>query len=101
MVTPAEPGLRRRRRNAHRGDLHHGLHELGDRAALDAQRRSVDLCRQCDLANTVLHEVPADRGEGEDLTPGASRLVVWLIGQSGIMDRPAADRRQGPAVRRG
>ena len=52
----------------------------------------------------MLHEVPADRGEGGDLTPGASRLVaghVWLVGQSGIMDRPEADRptRAGCAAR--
>jgi hypothetical protein len=55
------------------------------------ERRSkaplVGPCPRCDLADTVLHEVPADRGEGEDSTPVASRLVaghVWL-GQCGIM----------------
>jgi hypothetical protein len=37
---------------------------------LEVQRRSVSPCPQCDLADTVLHEVPADRGEGGDVTPG-------------------------------
>jgi hypothetical protein len=66
----------------------HGPHELGDRATLEAQRRSVGPCPHCDLAETVPYEVPADRGERRDSMPGASRLVagpVWLIVQSGIM----------------
>ena len=82
----------------------HGPHELGDRAALEAQRRSVvGPCPQGDLVDTVLHEIPASRRR-RGLTPGASRLVaghVWLIVQGGITVSGFADRptRAGCAAR--
>lgn len=88
----AKPGVRREQRlrigDSIAGGIDRqrallGLHELGDRGALEAQRRSVGPCPQCDLADTVLHEVPAGRGEGG--TPRPRQLAVRM----GMAQRPA------------
>jgi hypothetical protein len=53
--------------------------------SLAAQRRTGPTCRPvpaCDLADTVLRDVPADRGEG---ARRACRGHVCLVGQGGIM----------------